>query len=176
MSSMPPFLRGHRGRVLLGSVAGLVVAGVVIGLLIAWLSTSVLNAVGLDTSATTAPPAQSTSAEPSQPSSSETPPTTAPSSSATSPRGPTLTASPASVGTYDPITLRGRFPGLASGTSLQIERRENGSWVLFPVGLTSGAGGSFSTFIQTGHTGENEFRVSVPGSALSTPTVIVTVG
>jgi hypothetical protein len=73
--------------------------------------------------------------------------------------------------------LTGRFPGLAAGTSLQIERRIGGSaWELFPVSLTSGADGSFSVVVQTSQVGENEFRLSVPGTVRVSPAAPVTVG
>ena len=178
MSWLPEFVRGPRGRILIGSVAGLVVAGVLIGLLVAWLSTSVLNAVGLDTDETAPRPV--TTSQPTEPSSTpERSDTTSatPSAPPTSKKDPTLTATPSQVGAYDEITLTGRFPGLAPGTDLQIQRRVgSGAWELFPVSLSSGAGGRFSTFVQTGQTGENEFRIKVPTSGLTTPIAAVLVG
>ncbi len=184
MSSLPPFIPEGRGRVLLGALAGLVVTGVVVGLVVAWLSTRVLDAAGLDEPATAddAQPQQTTpepppdtgpTPEPSQPS------TAPPSTTATTPgpREPTLTASPRQVATYEPITLAGRFPGLVPGTSLQIERRIGDSaWELFPVSVTSGENGTFSVVVETGQTGRNEFRLTVAGTVRATPDVSVLVG
>jgi hypothetical protein len=160
-----------------------VVAGVVIGLTVAWLSTRILDAAGLDDPYPTIPP-ERTVAQRNQAPDDTTPepsdPTTAtPSSPTTTPglREPTLTASPSQVGADEPITLSGRFPGLPAGTSLQIERRIGGSaWELFPVSLTSGDNGSFSVIVQTGQVGDNEFRLSVPGTVRVSPAVPVSVG
>jgi hypothetical protein len=182
VSSLPPFQQRGRGRVLLAALAGLVVAGVVIGLVVAWLSTRVLDAAGLDDPYPTIPPGR-TADLPSQPpegtapeTSERTPDVQTPATTA-GPREPTLTASPRQVGADEPITLTGRFPGLAAGTALEIERRIGGSaWELFPVTLTSGANGSFSVVVQTGQVGENEFRLSVPGTSRVSPSAPVTVG
>ncbi len=184
MSSEPPFWRGPRGRVLLGSLAGLVAAGIIIGLVIAWASTTVLEAAGLDTDATTRPPAAQQTTEPSEtPTESETTTETTepsePSSSSTPPQQqqePELTASPTAVSSMEQIDLDGRFPGLPAGTALQIERKEGGTWTLFPVSLSTGEGGSFSTYVQTGQSGPNQFRVTNPSSGQSTPVVTVRVG
>ena len=188
MSPLPSMLRGHRGRVLTATIAGLVVSGVLIGLGIAWVGTTALEAAGLDTSETTPPPTSpdpepdpsaQPSADPSggDPSTSPDVPSKPPPSTKPPPENPTLTAAPTQVGTYDDIALSGKFPGLAAGMALQIERRlDGGPWELFPVSLSSGDGGTFSTTVQTGQAGENDFRVSVPGSLLSTPTVSVLVG
>ena len=181
MTSEPPFWRGPRGRVLLGSIAGLVAAGIIIGLVIAWASTSVLEAAGLDTDATTRPPAEPT-AEPTETTSpTETPPETTeptePSSSSTPPQqAPQLRATPTAVSSMEQIDLDGRFPGLPAGTALQIERKEGGTWTLFPVSLSTGEGGSFSTYVQTGQLGPNQFRVTNPSSGQSTPVVTIQVG
>lgn len=181
MSSDPPFWRGSRLRVLLGSLAGLIAAGVVIGLVIAWAGTTVLQAAGLDTDATTPPPATTEpSRTPSDP--GTTPETTEPSqpsepsSSATAVPEPELTASPTSVSSMEQIDLDGRFPGLPAGTALQIERKEGGTWSLFPVSLSAGVDGTFSTYVQTGQLGPNQFRVTNPSSGQSTPVVTVQVG
>jgi hypothetical protein len=164
----------------LSAVAGLIVTGVVVGLVIAWLSTTVLKSVGLDTSETSPEP---TAAEPTPSSSPQTTPDEPDPTTTTTPppttpgTEPTLTASPSQVGVYDEISLRGSFPRLAPGTPLQIERRVGGgAWALFPVSLNSEAGGRFSTIVQTGQTGQNMFRVSVPTTGLTTPAVGVLVG
>ncbi len=181
MSAEPPFWRGPRGRVLWASLAGLVAAGIVIGLLIAWVSTSALKAAGLDTDATTAPPPRSTqppddestsTPEPTQDTTSSEPTTT----ETTPEQQPTLTASPLSVSSMGEIDLDGRFPGLPAGTALQIERKEAGTWALFPVSLSTNEGGTFSTYVQTGQPGPNQFRVTNPSTGESTPVVTVQVG
>jgi hypothetical protein len=182
VSSLPPFLQRGRGRVLLAALIGLVVAGVVIGLAVAWLSTRVLDAAGLDDPYPTIPPERTVaqrgqSPDDTAPDQSERTPAAQTPATTTAVKDPTLTASPRQVGPNEPISLTGRFPGLAAGTSLQIERRIGGSpWELFPVSLTSGEDGSFSVIVQTGQVGENEFRLSVPGTTRVSPPAPVTVG
>ena len=176
MSSMPPLLQSGRGRVLLAALAGLVVAGVVIGLGVAWLSTRALDAVGLDSPDSSSGRQTATGPDPATPTPSQ--PSTAPPTTTTpGPRDATLTASPRQVDSYETITLAGRIPGLAPGTSLQIERRLGDSvWELFPVSATSGENGTFSVVVETGQTGRNEFRLSVAGTARRTPAAAVVVG
>lgn len=182
VSSEPPFWRGSRGRVLLASLAGLIAAGIIIGLVIAWASTTVLEAAGLDTDATTRPPAAGATTEPTDtatdPETTEesTEPTEPSSSSTPKPQQPQLTAAPTSVSSMEQIDLDGRFPGLPAGTALQIERKESGTWTLFPVSLSTGTGGSFSTYVQTGQPGPNQFRVTNPSTGESTPIVTIQVG
>ncbi len=180
-SDQEPFWRGH-GKVLIASLAGLITFGIVVGLIIAWVSTTVLDAAGLDEQEPPQPThaGVSTSEPPdSEPPESSQPPDTSdgdPPSSSPDPAEPTLTASPTQVASYEEITLTGRFPGLAADTPLQIERKEAGSWALFPVALSTSELGEFSTFVQTGQPGQNLFRVTDPGTGLSSPTVTITVG
>ena len=54
------------------------------------------------------------------------------------------------------INLTGVYQG-GEGARLQVQRFENG-WVDFPVS-TSVSGGSFTTYIYTGRSGPNRFRV-----------------
>ncbi len=68
-----------------------------------------------------------------------------------------LSASPQSAGTYDRVNLSGSYPS-AEGTTLQVQRYEFGAWVDFPTSATV-SGGTFSTYIQTGRSGLNRFRV-----------------
>jgi hypothetical protein len=69
-----------------------------------------------------------------------------------------LALSPASVGAFDKINLSGSYRA-PDGTTLQIQRRENGVWSDFPA-VTHVSGGRFATYVVTGHTGLNLFRVS----------------
>lgn len=73
-------------------------------------------------------------------------------------QGITLTASPNQVPVYGRIDLRGRYAA-PDGTSLQVQRSQPGTpWQDFPT-QASVNGGSFSTYIKTGHTGLNRLRV-----------------
>jgi hypothetical protein len=67
-----------------------------------------------------------------------------------------LSASPVEVNRMERIFLTGTYPG-GEGASLQVQRME-GSWTDFPTS-TSVSGGTFSTYVMTGQSGPNKFRV-----------------
>lgn len=171
-----------RNRLLILGLVGLVVAGGLLGLFVALVG-STDGRVFPDA----APPAAGTGQDDiSDTLTTITPPASTPTPSATdtqtrSPRPPrqsraTLTASPLEAQTYDRIDLTGRFPGLPAGATLQIERRQDGVWVVFPVSLSAQPDGSFATYIQTGRVGENVFRVTDTATGRSTPPVTVQIG
>jgi len=68
-----------------------------------------------------------------------------------------LQISPPSAGTYERVNLTGSYRA-GEGATLQVQRLEAGSWVDFPTSATV-SGGTFSTYIETGHTGPNKFRM-----------------
>lgn len=72
----------------------------------------------------------------------------------------TLDASPDSAGTYERVNLTGTYRR-GEGSTLQVQRKEGGAWVDFPTDATV-SGGTFSTYIETGQTGRNQFRVIDP--------------
>lgn len=84
-----------------------------------------------------------------------------------------LLASTNAVGTMERVTLSGRYPG-GNGTSLQVQRREGGSWVQFPTSASVEAG-SFSTFVASGQSGPNAFRVLDPSTGRMSNVVVVRV-
>lgn len=90
------------------------------------------------------------------------------------PGGISLTASRPSVAAMEQIDLTGTYPG-GQGATLQVQRFAGGNWADFPV-TVSVTGGSFSTYVQTGQTGENRFRVLDPASGTSSNEVVVRVG
>ncbi len=175
-------------RLVAFSLGGVVVLGVVIGLLLSWVGTSVLDAAGIDggsggtaqrpimqdpatpTPSPTATPDEPTTTEPTEPTKSTTTPTDKP------PGGTgTLVVTPQSAPAFTRVTLTGRLPGVPAGTSLQVQRLEAGSWVTFPTTATAAASGSFSTYVEIGQPGPNRMRVIVPGSGRSTPTATITI-
>lgn len=85
----------------------------------------------------------------------------------------TLFVAPQSVGTGERINFNGVYPG-GEGVVLQIQRREGGRWVDFPVDATV-RGGSFETWIQTSRTGKQVFRVYDEDAHRASKTVTVTV-
>lgn len=68
-----------------------------------------------------------------------------------------LSASPLQVSPMERIYLTGTYPG-GEGASLQVQRFE-GSWSDFSGVTASVSGGTFSTYVMTGRSGTNRFRV-----------------
>lgn len=85
-----------------------------------------------------------------------------------------LSVSPQSVGPGDRINFNGTYVD-GEGVALQIQRKENGSWVDFPVTATV-RGGVFSTWIQTTRTGESPFRVYDEEADRASNVVVLTIG
>ncbi|MEI2714019.1 MAG: hypothetical protein V9G04_12205 [Nocardioides sp.] len=88
--------------------------------------------------------------------------------------GITLQSPQAEVGVLQQITLSGEYPG-GDGAVLQVQRFASGSWVDFPV-TANVSGGKFSTYIQTGQTGENKFRMTDKSNETSSNEITVTIG
>jgi len=84
-----------------------------------------------------------------------------------------LQAFPQQVSPNGRINLTGVYQG-GEGARLQVQRFENG-WVDFPVS-TSVSGGAFSTYIYTGRSGPNRFRVVDKEADRSSNPVRVMVG
>jgi hypothetical protein len=84
-----------------------------------------------------------------------------------------LLASSNSVATMERVTLSGRYPG-GNGTSLQVQRREGGAWVPFPTSATVD-GGAFTTYVASGQSGPNAFRVIDPSTGRRSNVVVVRV-
>lgn len=78
------------------------------------------------------------------------------------------------VGAMQQIDLSGSYPG-GDGAILQVQRFESGAWSDFPV-TASVSGGSFSTYVQTGHTGPNKFRMIDTDSGKTSNAVTVVIG
>lgn len=87
----------------------------------------------------------------------------------------TLFVAPQSVSPGERINFNGVYVDGEEGTSLQVQRRESGTWTDFPVDATV-QGGSFETWIQTSRTGEQVFRVYDVAAERASNTVTVTVG
>lgn len=86
----------------------------------------------------------------------------------------TLTAGQEQVAPMQQIDLTGSYPG-GDGAIVQVQRRQGGTWVDFPV-TASVSGGTFATYVQTGQTGVNRFRVIDSDSREVSNEVTVRVG
>lgn len=101
-------------------------------------------------------------------------PTPTPSESPTRrPRAISLQAFPRQVSANQRINLTGVYQG-AEGASLQVQRFEGG-WSDFPVDA-SVQGGAFTTYIYTGRSGVNRFRVVDQATGRKSNAVRVTIG
>lgn len=85
-----------------------------------------------------------------------------------------LSASQLSVSQMGRIDLTGTFPG-GEGAVLRVQRFEDGTWEDFPV-TVSVSNETFSTYVQSGDTGPNKFRVKDTDSARTSNPVTVKVG
>lgn len=89
------------------------------------------------------------------------------------PTGLRLAASPLVVAPMGRINLTGTWPG-HDNVGLQVQRLENGSWSDFPTTATVQVG-TFETYVETGRSGVNEFRVVDPATHTASNSVRVTV-
>jgi hypothetical protein len=88
--------------------------------------------------------------------------------------GITLFVAPQQVSSGQRINFNGVYNG-ADGATLQVQRREGGSWSDFPV-TASVRGGSFETWIQTSRTGSTKFRVFDTSADKASNVVTVRIG
>jgi hypothetical protein len=89
--------------------------------------------------------------------------------------GISLTAAQTQVAPMGRIDLSGTYP-TGEGAILQVQRATGpgDSWVDFPVTVTV-SGGQFSTYVQTGKSGPNRFRVVDTDTQLASNDVTVTI-
>ena len=85
-----------------------------------------------------------------------------------------LFVAPQSVAPGERINVNGVYVD-GEGVALQIQRKESGTWVDFPVTATV-RGGVFSTWILTSRTGESPFRVLDKTANRASNVVTVTIG
>lgn len=86
----------------------------------------------------------------------------------------TLSAGQRSVGVMGRIDLTGVYRG-GDGRILQVQRFQDGSWEDFPV-TAAVDGTKFSTYVMTGRTGPNRFRVADNDNTRTSNEVRVVVG
>lgn len=89
-------------------------------------------------------------------------------------KGIVLTAAQSSVAPMAQIDLTGTYAA-PDGAFLQVQRFDGGSWTDFPVTMRL-EGQRFATFVQTGRSGPNKFRVVDTDSGKHSNPVEVTVG
>ena len=171
-------------RPVLTGLVALVGVAVAIGLLGGLAVLVGVKATGIDgttsasadsgTPATFRLPKPSDTSSETVPSDPVQPETRGESSSEAPAEGISLSATQQSVAPMQQIDLTGTYQG-GEGAILQVQRLENGTWTDFPVTM-SVSGGTFATYVQTSHSGPNEFRVVDTDSDVISNEVTVTVG
>ena len=96
------------------------------------------------------------------------------SSSAAAAKGISLQVAQATVDPMANIDLTGVYPG-GEGAILQVQRFEGGGWNDFPV-TASVSDETFATYVQTGQSGVQRFRVVDTDSGSASNEVKVTIG
>lgn len=186
---MPKLSEPSWQRQLVIGLVALVAVGVIIGGIVAVLAVKAadvtLSGSGshspapiLPSTATPPTSAPTTHPKPSGPPSVSTTTTTPSPMQTTTHRRPrrvfTLTASPHSVGPMGRINLTGSYPG-HDGATLQVQRSyQGGSWQDFPVTVTV-SGDTFATYVETGYSGNNRFRVVDTSTKKASNSVLVVV-
>lgn len=84
-----------------------------------------------------------------------------------------LQALETTVPSFGKIDLTGVYPG-GEGEILQVQRRQGGAWADFPLTVPV-SNSSFSTYVQTGVSGRNSFRVLDKARGIASNVVEVTV-
>ena len=84
-----------------------------------------------------------------------------------------LSASPVLVKPMERINLTGQWPG-HDNESVMVQRFEGGKWADFGVQARVNVG-TFETYVMTGHSGEQKFRVVDPQTGAESNEVTVTV-
>jgi hypothetical protein len=84
-----------------------------------------------------------------------------------------LSISPIQAKPMERVNFTGSYQG-ADNLSLEVQRFDAGQWTNFGVQATVRVG-TFSTYIMTGHTGENRFRVYDPQAKEGSNVILVTI-
>jgi hypothetical protein len=172
-------LTEDEGHPITSGLAALIAVGVVVGLLISGGALAASSMLGLggddDSGGATSQqsmylPRPSATASETGPQITLGPGEESPTGTESSDAAPefaiSLSSSSTEVGAMEEIYLTGVYPG-GEGAVVQVQRWEDGKWQDFPVDAGV-SGETFSTYVQTGRTGNNRFRVrDTSGPAVS---------
>ncbi len=157
---------------------------VVIGVLIFLGTTIMVRALGLNDDSGTGPSAPSPTRRPARSPPRRCPspgtrasPSDEPSESESPDAGPPgrieLAISPVLARPMERVNFTGTYKG-ADALQLEVQRFEDGKWSDFGVQATVRVG-TFETYIMTGRTGENRFRVFDPQTKEGSNVILVTI-
>jgi hypothetical protein len=145
----------HKREQVYATLGVVVVLALIVGGVMAGIAYGVAHVAGLtggsDPVPAAGPVAPATSA------SASASPSASPSPGARRHDAIALTAHPRRVAQMGRISLDGRYGG-GAGQVLQVQRREAGRWSSFPVTITV-RGGTFHSWVASGRSGVNRFRV-----------------
>jgi hypothetical protein len=85
-----------------------------------------------------------------------------------------IKANKTTVKAWTKVALTGRTTGVAAGTKVQVQRKQNGRWVKFPAITTVTKSGTYRVWVKSGRAGVNQFRVLTPNVASSPVNITVT--
>jgi hypothetical protein len=85
-----------------------------------------------------------------------------------------LTISPVKAKAMERVNLTGTYKG-ADNVGLQVQRFDTGKWTDFGVDVTVKVG-TYATYVQTGRSGEQRFRMYDPQAREGSNVVLVTIG
>ena len=85
-----------------------------------------------------------------------------------------IKASKTTAKVWTKVALTGKTTGVAAGTKVQVQRKQNGRWVNFPATTKVTSRGTYSVWVQSGRVDVNQFRVLTPKVASSPISVTVT--
>jgi hypothetical protein len=190
---MRPDDEGPWWRPVLTGLAALLGVSLLVGAVVGAVALGAAKVVGLDGSDSARPsqspslflpalsptaspqPTDETPASPESPKASDTPSTKAEPKPKRKPKARVirLSASPMNVRPSERINLTGTYHG-GDGATLQVQRFESG-WSDFPVTATV-RGDTFATYVLTGRSGANRFRVYDAAAGRASNPVTVTVG
>jgi hypothetical protein len=78
------------------------------------------------------------------------------------------------VKVWTKVALTGKSTGVAAGTKVQVQRKQNGRWVNFPATTNVTKPGTYSVWVKSGRVGVNQFRVLTPKVASSPVNITIT--
>lgn len=78
----------------------------------------------------------------------------------------TIKADKTTAKAWSKVSLTGKTTGIKAGTTVQVQRLQNGKWVNFPATTKVTSKATYSVWVKSGRVGVNKFRV-VTGKAAS---------
>jgi acyl carrier protein len=170
---LAPEVMAHRRSKAVSAAIWLGLVGAVVGVVLGLGGAALVSASGIG-SVNLPPITEPTTATPTA-TPTPTPTDTATAESDEPP--PTITVSSTQVSPGEHFTIKGAFPSLGAGQTLQVQVKDgDAAWDDFPIKAKTKAGGKYATEIYTSRTGSRQFRMLHRASSTSSPAVTVEIG